>query len=121
MPENEERSEDELRRDSGCTEALPVPCHGKCTATFVHCLRDLHERQLMGEDLSIPAKEDAERSFVALANRWKGKHNKRQPEEGGFDLADSTKKRKKRTTKNKTKTKSAKQSLKRSSQIVRIE
>ncbi len=49
----EMRTDDRMRRDAGCTDALPVPCHGKCLPTFVHCLRDMYERQLMGESFNV--------------------------------------------------------------------
>jgi hypothetical protein len=117
-PENEERSEEELRRETGCTEALPVPCHGKCTATFVHCLRDLHERQMMGEDVSIPEKEKSpDNVFEAVADRWKGggkKSKRRHKSENPDEETEKSRQKKK-------KKKATKKLFKRSNQIKRVE
>jgi hypothetical protein len=70
-PENEDRSDETLRRDNGCTESLPVPCFGKCSATFVHCLRELYERKLMGETLELPEQkeESSDRTLLASPRR----------------------------------------------------
>lgn len=59
-PHDEARSDDRLRRDLGCTEKNPVPCQdGKCKPTFVHCLRDVYEMQLLGKPLpSVVGTED---------------------------------------------------------------
>ena len=46
---DEMRADDRLRRDLGCTDKLPVPCGTFCAPTFVHCLRELYERGIVGE------------------------------------------------------------------------
>jgi len=57
-PSDESRSDERMRRDAGCTDEMPVPCYGKCVPTFVHCLRDLYERQLMGETFNVSSSRD---------------------------------------------------------------
>lgn len=43
----ERRTDEQLRRDLGCGDKLPVPCSdGLCKATFVHCLRDVYEKEV---------------------------------------------------------------------------
>ena len=96
-PENDDRSDEELRRDTGCTEALPVPCHGKCSATFVHCLRELYERQMLGEDLSLPEKSSETESFPSM-NRWKRRKIK-SADIDGEEKPKKPKKKKKQQTK----------------------
>lgn len=59
-PRNDQRSDERLRRDLGCTDKLPVPCaDGTCKPTFVHCLRDLYEKQVTGETIASVKEEKA--------------------------------------------------------------
>lgn len=49
-PRDEYRSDDEVRREMKCSDNNPVPCSdGECKPTFVHCLRDLYEKEVTGE------------------------------------------------------------------------
>ena len=67
---NDRRRDDQIRRDMGCTDELPVPCRdGECKPTFVHCLRDLFEKKMLGEE--IP-----ENDFIVAKKGHLGKDDK---------------------------------------------